>query len=476
MHDDQLTRLLRQIDEPADPDSAFADRLFNDLSKQVGRRRGSGTMMMLVAAVMLVALLAVGAAVGSGLIKVPWFTVEVSPAPSSVAIASESSTPSATASATPTSSVAPSTAPTAPPPPPPTSSSALFDLLPAQQPAGFQSMISCSGSIGTSDPVALVRMHGADGEVLRDYADPASPRTICTFGIFQNVRVTALIDARHVIIEDAGAGTGYTYAVVDLPDVRYHWFQLPGNRQTFIAVGPGLDQVLWMTADIATNTDKIHVTTHAGDAVIAVLPDRHEGICGSPEASSARGAYTHSGADLFVLDQPPDPSFNSLLVAAGHTTLLSVLPPAAGWKSGAQPTTALWSPLSETLFYRQGKDVWTWSPGSNPKLFLAGVQWLHPTITPDGVHLAYSAVRPDGSLGVYLVDLAHGGRPQLIGKGGRNNPVFLNSTQLWYQTDAPRGCTGNGPQPLVYSLVDGSESPSIIDYVLGAWPSTSSNY
>jgi hypothetical protein len=116
MHDDQLTRLLRQIDEPADPDSAFADRLFNDLSKQVGRRRGSGTMLMLVAAVMLVALLAVGAAVGSGLIKVPWFTIEVSPAPSGVAVASESATPSATASATasatPAASPSPSPAPT----------------------------------------------------------------------------------------------------------------------------------------------------------------------------------------------------------------------------------------------------------------------------------------------------------------------------------------------------------------------------
>jgi hypothetical protein len=475
MHDDQLTRLLRQIDEPADPDSAFADRLFNDLSKQVGRRRGSGTMLMLVAAVMLVALLAVGAAVGSGLIKVPWFTVEVSPAPSVVAIASESATPSAIASATPASSVAPSTAPTAPPPPTLTSSSATFDLLPAQQPPGFVSKIACSGSIGTSDPVALVQMHGAAERVLRDYADPASPRTVCTFGTFQNASVTSLIDARHVVLEDPGSGI-YTYAVVDLPEVSYHWFQLPGNQQTlrtFIAVGPGLDQVLWMTRDQASGTDKIHVTTHAGDNVIAALPNVFGGLCGGPEDSSALGEYTHSGADLFVLDQYPN--LNSLLVAAGQTAVLSVLPPRGGWSSGAGPATALWSPTSETLFYFQGKDVWAWSPGSSPKRFLAGVRWLHPTITPDGAHLAYSVAHPDGSHDVYLVDLAHAGTPRLIGKA-RNHPVFLNSTQLWYTTEVAQGCTGNPPKPLVYSLVDGSESPSIIDYVLGAWPSTSSNF
>jgi hypothetical protein len=468
MRDDQLTRLLRQIDEPVDPDAAFADRLFETLTRQTSRPSGMRMTLLLVAAVMLVVVLAVGAAIGSGLVKLPWLTVEVSPAPSVVAIASESATASATASATPTSSVAPSTAPSAPPPA--TSSTGLFDLLPAQQPAGFESKIACSGSIGTSDPVALVRMHGADGEVMRDYADPASPRTVCTFGVFQNVRVTALIDARHAVLEDPGSGT-YTYAVVDLPEVRYHWFQLPGGPgtlRTLIAVGPGLDQVLWMTSEQATGTDKIHVTTHAGDSVIAALPNLF-GLCGGPEDSSALGEYTHSGADLFVLDQYPN--LNSLLVAAGQTPVLSVLPPPGGWSSGAEPATALWSPISETLYYRQGNDVWTWSPGSNPKRFLAGVHWLHATITPDGAHLAYSVAHADGSHDVYLVDLAHGGSPQLIGKA-RNNPVFLNSAQLWYTTVVAQGCVGPGPKPLVYSLVDGSESPSIIDAVADVWPAT----
>jgi len=31
MNDDQLTRLLRTLEEPATPDSAFADRLFDQL-------------------------------------------------------------------------------------------------------------------------------------------------------------------------------------------------------------------------------------------------------------------------------------------------------------------------------------------------------------------------------------------------------------------------------------------------------------
>lgn len=112
MNDDQLTRLLRQIDEPASPDAAFADRLFERLSRETTRSRGIQPGLLLVAALMLIAALAVGIAVGSGLVKLPWFTVEATPAPSGLAMASDSPTPSATASATASASPSPSPAPT----------------------------------------------------------------------------------------------------------------------------------------------------------------------------------------------------------------------------------------------------------------------------------------------------------------------------------------------------------------------------
>jgi hypothetical protein len=420
-------------------------------------------MPLLVAAVMLVAVLAVSAAIGSGLLKLPWLSVEVTPQPTGLPVVTNSAAPSS--SATPRPSVTPTAAPSASPPPP-TSSTAQFDLLPAPQPAGFESKIACSGPIGTSDPVALVHIQGAEGLALRDYADPASPQTVCTFGIFQNVRVISLIDARHVVLEDPGSGT-YSYAVVDLPAVRYHWFQLPRDAVTsFFAVGPGLDQVVWMRRDMAAGTDEFHLTTNAGDSVVAALPNPHEQGCGG---AGLGAGFAHSGADFFVLDQPAA-NLTSLLVASGPTPVLSVQPPAGGWKSGAGPATALWSPTSETLYYRQGKDVWTWSPGSNPKRLLAGVEWLHPTISPDGARVAYAVARPDGSHDVYVLDLTHGGSPTLIAKA-RNNPTFLNAAQLWYTLDqASGGCTGPGPKPLIYSLVDGSESPSIIDAIGGTWP------
>ena len=368
----------------------------------------------------------------------------------------------------------------------PTSSSASFNLLPAQQPADFVSQITCSGSIGTSDPVAIVQLHQDPytGEVvLRDYADSGSPRTACSLG---NHSVEQLIDARHVVIRWGG---GSTYAVVDLPDVRIHWFQLPPyssvSSSTFLAVSPQLDQVVWLKERPEPNTSmstsrEIHITTSAGDKVVASLRDEPVGFCGAPPDYSKRAAYSRSGAHLFVLDHPRVLSGDnaagalSLQVFEGETAVLSVIPPSAGWPVGEHPAMAVWSPTSETLYYRQGGDVWQWTPAGGPSLFLPGVNWSYPTITPNGSHVAYVLLGPE-QYEVYLIDLANRGIPQLIGES-REKPVFLNATQLWYTTPYTQGCITDEPEPLIYNITDGFESPSIIDWVRGVWPAASAWY
>jgi hypothetical protein len=95
MRDDQLSRLLRQADEPGYPDAAFADRLFEQLSGQAGGSRRGHAALLLVAAVVLTGVLALGAAVAGGLVKVPWLTADVTPAPTVQPIASQEATPSA---------------------------------------------------------------------------------------------------------------------------------------------------------------------------------------------------------------------------------------------------------------------------------------------------------------------------------------------------------------------------------------------
>ena len=355
-----------------------------------------------------------------------------------------------------------------------TSSGNVFSLLPAQQPADFVQSITCTGPIGDSDPVALVQLQaaveGTGDVVLRDYADPSKPRTACSLGVgFYG----QLIDARHLLISMYSFGG----AVVDLPEVRYHWFQLPSGGQ-LLAVGPHLDQVLWETYDPEkTATDTIHLSTSSGDHIIATLPDNNMGRCGSAAEDSKAAAYTPSGSRFFVLNQPVAET-TSLIVVEGEETVLSLIPAIDGWPEGGRPAMALWSPTSEALYYSQGGDIWKWRTGSQPEKFLADVEWLQPTISPDGAHMAYSVLRADSLHDTYLIDLAHEGAPKKIGGGARKFPVFVNSTQLWFKAEgSDHGCVGaEGERPLIYNIVDGSEARSIIFQVISVWPATSSNF
>lgn len=359
------------------------------------------------------------------------------------------------------------------------SSDATFSLLPVPQPPDFVPDITCEGSIGSSAPVAVVKLHYATVQsipevVLRDYSDLDNPRTACRFASTSS-RFVQLIDARHVVIESDGA-----LAVVDLPEVRYHWFQLPSVpdafNTSFIAVAPELDQVLWLSGHGdpgSLGSTSIHMTTRDGDAVVASFPRPVGGRCGSPDDSKL-GAYTNAGGQAFVLDQVIH-SYNSLIAFDGASAALSVLPPAeAGWSGDAYPAMATWSPVSETLYYRQGSDVWRWTPGSDPEVFLPAVRWQYPTISPDESHLAYAAALAGGGNAVYLVDLTAGADPVMVGER-RTRPAFLNDQQLWYVSEGQGVCGPGVDQPIIYSLADGSEAPSVIDSVLGTWPASGSN-
>lgn len=383
---------------------------------------------------------------------------------------SQSASPSGSASGSPSASASASVAASASP----SSAPEGFNLLPAEQPADYVSQIDCTGTIGAEDPVAIVRMQGATpgtGDVvLRNYADPARPSNACTFG---SESIAQLIDPRHVVIRGNGAN-----AVVDLPDMTYHWFELA--QEKFLAVGPQLDQLLWMDQDpIEAKEDTIHLTTSAGDQVVATLPNNNTGRCGSPEFDSKWSGFTNTGSHFFVLDQPFAET-TSLIAGSGDGLGLSLIPPATGWPTGMNPMMALWSPTTDTLYYRRGGDIWQWTDGSDPRVFLPDVPWIQPTISADGAHLAYAVTRADGLLhDVYLVDLAAAViTPDRIGEGARWLPVFLNATQLWYKSQGENhGCVGGeAERPLIYDIVDNLEFNSVIERPIFVWPATSATY
>jgi len=371
--------------------------------------------------------------------------------------------------------VTPTAAPTA-------AATAASPVLPASGPAVVSTDFTCTGTIGPSDPVAVVRLQaksGAEGAlVLRDYADPTAPRTACTF-LLDEWRIVRLLDSRHIIVsaEDEGG----LYAVADLTDSSYRWFQLPASKSGYspqlVAVAPTMDQIVWLSLDPeGTKSDALHVTTASGGHIVATLPDTNLGRCSDPDDSNL-GAFRRSGSLDYVLNAPL-PAEASLLVLDKNQIQYSVIAPKRGWPDGGWPAMAVWSPVADTLYYRQGADVSRWTRADGRTTFLHGVRWSYPTISPDGTHLAYQASRSDGSTDVYLIDLAKSGSPQRLGSGRRGTPAFLNDTQLWYvNTSGVGGCAG-GPgkeQPLVYNLKTKSEASSLITRVLFTWPATSSN-
>jgi hypothetical protein len=318
---------------------------------------------------------------------------------------------------------------------------------------------------------------------MRDYSDPANPRTVCEFG---DERVDQLIDPHHVVISHCDGPPGCVLAVVDLPEVRYHWFALPRRDDmfsTFIAVSPGLDEVTWSSTeggDVGGGGDyrdqdrKLHVTRADGDHVVVRRLRPVGGRCGTGD-DSKEGAYSRSGQYMYALDVPM-PSDTVFAGLHGLDQVFLFRPPRNGWPNTEQPAQPVWSPTDDVLYYRRAGSVWKWTPVGGEALFLPDTFWQFPTISPDGRYLAYAQPKDDGNHDVYLIDLQSGRAPQLLGQD-RNTPAFITATQLWWRSEITNhGCAGGETSPLIYDINEAAESRSIIEFVEAVWPATSAIY
>ena len=101
--DQQLTRNLQALHTDEDPNPAFAEALFAKLEDEVAAPPRASRTWMLLAAAALIAVVATGAAFGSGLVRVPWLIADATlvPTPSVEPVPSESSLPSPTSEPTP---------------------------------------------------------------------------------------------------------------------------------------------------------------------------------------------------------------------------------------------------------------------------------------------------------------------------------------------------------------------------------------
>jgi hypothetical protein len=115
--DERLTNILQRLDAPAEPDHGFADELFVRMRTEAARSpsRRSPLLALVAAALLLLAALAAGLAVGAGILHLPWLVSEVPPAQTTGPIAEESTVPTASPLPTITSAPSPTPSPTATP-------------------------------------------------------------------------------------------------------------------------------------------------------------------------------------------------------------------------------------------------------------------------------------------------------------------------------------------------------------------------
>jgi hypothetical protein len=346
------------------------------------------------------------------------------------------------------------------------SSSPLFTLnptqfghLPAASPATLTSIlpISCTGDVGNTDPVAIVTIQGRTGVFLRDYADEASPQNFCSFG--ESVTVTGILDPHHVVISSPVA------AVVELPSAQVFELGIGGK---LVAVASDLSQVMWVSR---SSPPTLHDSWDAGNVVVQVYPAAAT-TCADADTVSRSGAFSRDGHNGYALGDQGPKTASYLNVVGNRAPVFALVPPGGGWGRLGGPRMAVWSPVSDQLYYERQGSVWRWNPAAGAAQLKPGVSWIDPAISPDGTKIAYAVRGSNGVSIVHIIDAASGVDQGTVSADARSRPFFLTNDLIWLKGDQ-KGCSAGNRSTFVYDLRDQTETQSSLDQVWATWPSTS---
>ncbi len=296
-------------------------------------------------------------------------------------------------------------------------------------------VVNCAFPEGTSR-LALVNAFEPAGRTtltVYDVQDPSNPRSLCAL---DDVSEGKFISGREIsfLARDVPTtwpnrllrltlGSAPVETVLTANDIRGYAWSPDGSALAFEAEGG-----LWLKR---------------GSAAPARLRERlaAQGADFAVYAYQVETRFSPSGRYLFDINVPAltlqvfDVTTGSLVWAAPHGSVLNFNYPAMG----------AWRSRGNQLYFRDGTGVRTWEPPTSVKLAYSGLLWYDPSFSPDGRLVAYT-VR-DLPSAKPQVELRHleSGKVTVLPAASRSHPMFLSSSVIWYQEEAP----GSGLPPSV---------------------------
>lgn len=328
----------------------------------------------------------------------------------------------------------------------------------AASPATIQ--VSCSSTPG-GRPLALGWPAGDPNlTVLIDLSDIAKPRTLCTLTNanslvrFQSATqisyapyfgsTTSDGSASTLMKRDLAKQVTQTFAAAHAWRVEGWDWSPDGTTLAYFADGQ-----LWLRA--------------RNQAAVSVSSYKMQGGRGGGWSDEIIVRFSPSGKYFVAVHTVTVPLTFEIRRASDASLVWSLPSPdgAPGW-----PTMAVWARDVDRLLFRDGNGVRAWDPSGAVTTLIPGLNWIAPSISPDGNKIAYTVLDPTTfHLRVEMVDLRTL-QVRLLSPDRWN--VMFASDDLVLFGRAQVQFPGNGT--LAYDLKTGMQSEFPLDMLLDVLP------
>lgn len=332
--------------------------------------------------------------------------------------------------------------------------------------------VACTSQIPPAHQLALVRINGVSGIVVRDVTDIGHPVTRCVISGGSYLRFINSTRISYIVTSSGDLGASGALYLVDLntstTSLVRAWSS-GGYASWVYAWSPDGQKLTYLSSD--SSGVQWHLLSAAGDKMLAALgtvPGRGVNL-DSDDAMvgfSADGQYV-AVEETFTAQKgaTSTPPIQIVHISDGKQVYLR-----------SDGTMATWGATGARLYFRTAAGVQVWDATGKVQTASAGLQWIRPWPSADGTHITFATLDAHGNHKVGIIDTGGGSIAQASTEP-RVNPGFLAPTLIWYAGEvlctSTTPCGLGGPaltgKTYIYDLA-GVESGSIDTAFYDSWP------